>query len=44
LPLEENDVKKIVKLKQKTFWFCSEDCYKEFISFPIGTWRNNILK
>ena len=44
LPLEEKTVEKIVKIKSKTYWFCSEHCYKDFISFPIGTWRNNILK
>lgn len=44
LPLEEKTVEKIVKIKSKTYWFCSEHCYKEFISFPIGVWRSNILK
>jgi len=44
LPLEEITVEKIVKIKSKTFWFCSEHCYKEFISIPMGIWRNNILK
>ena len=43
LPLEEKNVEKIVKIKSRTFWLCSENCYKDFISFPIGLWRNNIL-
>lgn len=38
LPLKEDNVEKIVKIKSKTYWFCSDHCYKDFISFPIGIW------
>jgi YHS domain-containing protein len=43
LPLEKETVKQIVKLQNKTFWFCSADCYKGFLQNPtILSWNNHI--